>query len=400
MKKLYFIFLFLINIVFANDLKSPITFINIGGSLFIDNPSSGTIDPKLAIYSDKVAVYDDFKQLLSYWDIKKGVLKWSISIKEIDIGISIQDNGEKIILLSTNNILDINSTNGHIDKNISTGNIVRISKDQKYFLVQNGIEKYDLYDIRSKKLIQSFGYYSDVIPDFLVTPNQEHIFFFNNQPAKTEAIKSHIENYPDYFIKRYSIYDGRPSSINFTRHKTGVHSLAMTSDGMKLVSSDLDGWIFVWDANTGEYFQTLPGNRSIMDLSVIQDNKTVIGNTLKGQVFIWNLEDGSVLRVKTKITSAIPIGTKTSINGNLVVSNYYSGFMVSDINSSASIRFIVFNQSEWLVINSDGNFNGSKNCTKYLYKRNNNGEVVLIDERDVKKYLSTDSIIKNLKEEE
>lgn len=401
MKFFYLILIFFLNILTANELKAPISFINIGGHFLVDDSKSYIRDQKLSVYENYVALYDDSEFLLSFWDIKQGTMLWSRPIKDVDVGISIQDGGKKIIALGAQQIIIINSENGEIEEKISTpNNIARISADQKYFLMQNGVEKYELYDIKSLKFIQSLNYYSGVIPNFIVSNDKKNIFFFNNQPAKNDEIRNNIEKYPDYFIKGYSIGDGEPIKNHYIRHRTGVTSLVLTSDGKKIISTDLDGKTFVWDAITGKYiFMLYSKSARIVNLSITQDNKTIIGSTQKGQFFIWNLEDGSLQTETEKVLSDLSLGTHLLTDQSNIISNYQSGFRLLKMNSFTYLRFMAFNQNEWIIIDSNGYFTGSRNCAKYLYKTNDNNEVLLIDENDFNQFYRKNLTSDNMKGE-
>jgi WD40 repeat protein len=69
----------------------------------------------------------------------------------------------------------------------------------------------------------------------------------------------------------------------------GVHSVAVTPDGTKIICGSHDG-VQIWNADNGELIANLPGSQGLIrDLAVTADGRKLLAASTDGLIRIWNL---------------------------------------------------------------------------------------------------------------
>jgi WD40 repeat protein len=77
-----------------------------------------------------------------------------------------------------------------------------------------------------------------------------------------------------------------------TGHSDAVMWLAISSDGLKLVSGSWDGTIKIWDLTLFQCVQTLTGHKSKVSVVAIHpNNKTIASGSWDNTVRLWNIDD-------------------------------------------------------------------------------------------------------------
>ena len=79
----------------------------------------------------------------------------------------------------------------------------------------------------------------------------------------------------------------------FSGHTDWVRSVALSSDGMLLVSGSDDRTIKLWDIQTGDPFETFLGHsRSISSVSISVDSTTIASGSRDGTIRLWDVQTG------------------------------------------------------------------------------------------------------------
>ena len=103
-------------------------------------------------------------------------------------------------------------------------------------------------------------------------------------------------------VSRPPTHSNSPLCVRMlTGHKGFVHSVALTADGMKAISSSADKTLRVWDISSGECLKSIEGHKGpIFSLAITPDAKTAISSALQyGQdkpIRVWDLMSGEFLR--------------------------------------------------------------------------------------------------------
>ena len=87
-----------------------------------------------------------------------------------------------------------------------------------------------------------------------------------------------------------------PSFKKLEGHSGPVLSIAYSPDGKRIVSSDFDNAVKVWDAQTGEELQTFAHTDSVYGVSFSPDGKTVASASRDGKAKLWNAETGEEIQ--------------------------------------------------------------------------------------------------------
>jgi WD40 repeat protein len=149
----------------------------------------------------------------------------------------------------------------------------------------------------------------------------------NSAPAGPvhEAGKRRVEHSAcTVFAKRFAVdepYDPLPSCRGvFEGHASMVYSVALSTDGRRVVSGSADATVRIWDSETGECLQVLQGHTdSVFSVKLSLDGRRVVSASKDKTVRIWDLETGicsQVLAIDGPAARCVAI----SDNGTRVVS--------------------------------------------------------------------------------
>ncbi|RLI56332.1 MAG: hypothetical protein DRP09_06875 [Candidatus Thorarchaeota archaeon] len=106
------------------------------------------------------------------------------------------------------------------------------------------------------------------------------------------------------FVRRVSLLQGGDAmegdltlSGQFEGHEFTIWSLAMTSDGLTIISGGQDATIRLWDVGTGRELQKLTGHEGpVYGLAVMADNQRLVSIADKDlAVKIWSLDDYALI---------------------------------------------------------------------------------------------------------
>jgi tricorn protease-like protein len=76
-------------------------------------------------------------------------------------------------------------------------------------------------------------------------------------------------------------------------HTDGVNSVAITSDGKRIVSASDDKTIRVWDAVTGMEIHTLKGHTDgVNSVAITSDSKRIVSGSYNKTIKVWDIATG------------------------------------------------------------------------------------------------------------
>ncbi|MEK7396124.1 MAG: hypothetical protein AAB116_04210, partial [Candidatus Poribacteria bacterium] len=80
-------------------------------------------------------------------------------------------------------------------------------------------------------------------------------------------------------------------------HSSSVESVAITSDGRKVVSASWDSTLKVWDIETGDEIRTLKGHSSrVLSVAITPDGRKVVSASSDNTLKVWDIETGDEIR--------------------------------------------------------------------------------------------------------
>ena len=84
--------------------------------------------------------------------------------------------------------------------------------------------------------------------------------------------------------------------LTLTGHTDGVHGVAVSPDGKRIVSGSWDNTVKVWDADTGRNLSTLKGHTSgVTCVAVSPDGKRLVSGGWDNIVKVWDVATGQNL---------------------------------------------------------------------------------------------------------
>ncbi|MBF0591747.1 MAG: metallophosphoesterase [Nitrospirae bacterium] len=136
---------------------------------------------------------------------------------------------------------------------------------------------------------------------------QGHGDTVNSVAISADGLKI-VSGSKDRTLRIWDMYTG--SLINTLEgHSDSVHSVAISPDGMKIVSGSWDRTIRIWDMNTGSLINTLEGHiGSVTSIAINLDGTKIVSGSYDKTIRIWDMNTGSLIN-----TLEGHIGSVTSI---------------------------------------------------------------------------------------
>jgi WD40 repeat protein len=163
--------------------------------------------------------------------------------------------------------------------------------------------------------------------------------------------------------------DTRSVVRNFVGHTDVVSSLQFSTDQKTLMTSSWDGSIRLWDVGTGLMTKKFKGHRGPVLYALFSpDGKTVYSAGADRTIRIWDTLTGKVTRTleghNAEVTSLL-----FSPDGKMLISHGVDGVTKFwDLASSKEFfEHIHIGESDWMVKNPEGYFNGTDNARKYIH---------------------------------
>jgi WD40 repeat protein len=163
--------------------------------------------------------------------------------------------------------------------------------------------------------------------------------------------------------------DTRTVVRNFVGHTDVVSSLDFSADQKTLLTSSWDGSVRMWDIGTGLMTKKLSGHRGPVLFALYSpDGKTVYSAGADRTIRIWDVATNKIIKTleghNSEVTSLL-----FSPDGKMLISHSVDGVTKFwDVNSSKEFfEHIHVGETDWMVKNPEGYFNGTDNARKYIH---------------------------------
>ena len=160
----------------------------------------------------------------------------------------------------------------------------------------------------------------------------------------------------DSTIKIWQLSTGRELRT-LTGHSDEVASVAITPDGQTLVSGSWDNTIKIWQLSTGQELRTLTGHsRWVQALAISPDGQTLVSGSGDNTIKIWELSTGRELRTLTGHSDWVE-ALAISPDGQTLVSGSSDGTIkIWQLSTGQELRTLTGNSGSVrsLAISPDG----------------------------------------------
>jgi WD40 repeat protein len=163
--------------------------------------------------------------------------------------------------------------------------------------------------------------------------------------------------------------DTRSVVRNFVGHTDIISSLQFSPDQKTLMTSSWDGSIRLWDIGTGLMTNKLKGHRGAVLYALFSaDGKHVYSAGADRTIRIWDLATNKVVKTFEGHNSEVTC-LLFSPDGKMLVSHSVDGVTKFWDLASAKEFFehIHIGETDWMVKNPEGYFNGTDNARKYIH---------------------------------
>jgi WD40 repeat protein len=143
----------------------------------------------------------------------------------------------------------------------------------------------------------------------------------------------------------------------FKGHACWIYTLAVTSDGKKLISGSGDNSIKIWNIKSGLCIKTLIGHKdAVKTLLVTPNGKNIVSGSDDKTIKIWDIQTGQCLKT---IESYAANGLAITPDGKYIILNSMGDDIeIWNIQTYKCIYSI--NHTYEIGINENGYFNASK----------------------------------------
>jgi WD40 repeat protein len=124
-------------------------------------------------------------------------------------------------------------------------------------------------------------------------------------------------------------------------HSGGVTSIAMSEDGLHLLTADADGTVLLWDSKTGREIRRLETHSGfVSSVAFFPASRNILTGGSDGSVRLWDLDSGRELR---QFENRLAYGTTSisiSPDRTLVLASGWHGALLWDAGSGKQLQFL------------------------------------------------------------
>jgi WD40 repeat protein len=169
-------------------------------------------------------------------------------------------------------------------------------------------------------------------------------------------------------LKMYEL-DSKTAVRDFVGNSDVVSSLRLSADGQKLLSASWDGSIRLWNVGTGLMERKFSDHRGAVHVAIFgNEGKTIFSAGADRTIRVWDVLTSKIIRTfeghKAEVTSLL-----FSPDNQMLISHSVDGATKFwDLNSGKEFfEHIHFGESEWMVKNPEGYFNGTQEARQFIH---------------------------------
>lgn len=306
----------------------------------------------LSATSNKIRVWDG-----SGGKVAKSLEGHSKSVKSI----ALSPDGKYALSGSNDNTIKLwNVASGNEIKTLkghSKGvNSVVFSPDGKYALSGSDDKTIKLWDINNSSEIKTFVGHSFYVHAVAFSPDGRFLLSGGE------------------VLKLWDISSGREIftfATESNQAESFAYSVSFTPDGKFALSGGLSGAIKVWDIVSGRQIRTLTGHSGIVNSFVFSpDGRYLLSGSSDCTLKLWEVSSGREIRTFKGRSGSIESVT-FSPDGRYALSGSWDTTMRRwEISSGQEvIKYVSFDDDEWIAITPEGFFNTSPKGAKHLNVR-------------------------------
>jgi WD40 repeat protein/uncharacterized caspase-like protein len=242
-----------------------------------------------------------------------------------------------------------------LTEHVSNVTALAFSPDNK-FIASGSIDKsVRLWDVQSGKSIRTFEGHFSLISAVAFTPD-----------GKTIASGGY-----DNYIKLWDVDSGKLIRT-LTGHTSEVTDVTFSPDGAILASCSRDKTIKLWDPQSGQVIRTVEGHASdVFAIAFSRDGKAMASGGYDKTMRLWDVQTGKLIRTFEGHSGPV-VAIAFSPDRRFIVSGSEDATakIWSPDYAQALCTLLAFdNGREWLVISSEGLFDGSPEAWKSILWR-------------------------------
>jgi WD40 repeat protein len=209
-----------------------------------------------------------------------------------------------------------------------------------------------IHDLETGKLLTYIEFESYAAYNVLIHPNDLYL------------VAARLDN----SLQLYEI-DTRSVVRSFTGHTDVISSLQFSPDQKTLMSTSWDGSIRLWDVGTGLMTKKLKGHRgAVLSAIFSADGKYIYSAGADRLIRTWDIATAKVVRTfeghKAEVTSLL-----FSPDNKMLISHAVDGVTKfwDFVTGREFFEHIHLGETDWMVKNPEGYFNGTDDARKYIH---------------------------------
>jgi WD40 repeat protein len=209
-----------------------------------------------------------------------------------------------------------------------------------------------VHDLRTGKLDTYFDFQNYSAYNILVHPTDLYLF--------TARLDNSLQMWET---------DTHKDVRNFIGHTDVISSIRLSADQKSLLSASWDGSIRLWDIGTGLMSKKYKGHSGAVHTAIFSpDGKYVVSGGADRAIRFWDIATQKVVRTfeghKAEVTSIL-----FSPDNKMLITHSLDGVTKCwDLTSGREFfEHIHLGETDWMVKNPEGYFNGTDNARKYVH---------------------------------
>jgi WD40 repeat protein len=229
---------------------------------------------------------------------------------------------------------------------------IHFNSDETKVLSSSWDATMKLHDLKTGKLDSYFEFQNNSAYNILFHPNDLYTF------------SSRLDN----SLQMWEI-DTHKEVRNFIGHSDIVSSIRISPDEKNLLSASWDGTIRLWDISTGLMTRKFKGHSGAVHIAIFSpDGKNIISAGADRVIRFWDIANSKVIRTfeghNAEVTSII-----FSPDNKMLITHGLDGVTKFwDLsNGKEFFEHIHLGETDWMVKNPEGYFNGTDNARKFVH---------------------------------